>query len=198
MAKPVAQCDPKFQLTGYLDEQRQSVSPNQAAQPSLARRTFLQTAAVGAAAASTAISRPLHAADVPGVHSGSDIIRVGLVGCGGRGSGAALDAMSTGPDVHIVAVGDLFEDSMTRSRKGLSAQKPEQFKVDDDHAFTGFDAYKKVIDSDIDVVLLASPPYYRPITSNTQSMPVSISLPRSDFIRSAWCTSCHGVKQNCR
>ena len=136
--------------------------PNQANQPSLARRTFLQTAAVGAAAAGTAMSRSLHAADVPGVHSGSDIIRVGLVGCGGRGSGAALDAMSTGPDVHIVAVGDLFEDSLTRSRKGLSAQKPEQFKVDDDHAFTGFDAYKQVIDSDIDVVLLASPPYYRP------------------------------------
>src|SRR5690606_16508470 len=72
------------------------------------------------------------------------------------------NAMNAGPDVRIVAVGDLFEDSIKVCRQSLSRQRPDQFMVDDDHAFVGFDAYKKVINSDVDVVLLASPPHYRP------------------------------------
>jgi len=126
------------------------------------RRAFLQTAATAIAATTIAVSKTA-AADVPKVHtSGDGSIRVGLVGCGGRGSGAAINAMDAGADIKIVAVGDLFQDSLDSCRKGLTEQRPDQFVIDDEHAFVGFDAYKKVIDSDIDVVLLASPPHYRP------------------------------------
>ncbi len=130
------------------------------------RRKFFQTAGTVAAAAlvaSHACGDEKSPGGLPNVHSGGDgAIRVGLVGCGGRGNGAAINAMDAGKDVRIVAVGDLFEESIDASRKSLTQQRPGQFLVDDDHAFVGFDAYKKVIDSDVDVVLLASPPFYRP------------------------------------
>jgi predicted dehydrogenase len=129
------------------------------------RRSFLQTslATTAAVAATTAVAKPAKAVDSKAVHGGgSSVIRVGLVGCGGRGNGAAINAMNAGKDVHIVAVGDLFEDSIKISRQSLSQRNPEQFVVDDEHSFVGFDCYKKVINSDIDVVLLASPPHYRP------------------------------------
>jgi myo-inositol 2-dehydrogenase / D-chiro-inositol 1-dehydrogenase len=129
------------------------------------RRGFLQAAATSTAGvvAATTLARHATAVDSKAVHqSGSDVIRVGLVGCGGRGSGAAINAMNAGKDIQIVAVGDLFEESVSLARKSLEKQRPEQFLVDDDHAFVGFDCYKQVIDSDIDVVLLASPPHYRP------------------------------------
>lgn len=129
------------------------------------RRTFLTTAAAASAglAAAGAVARPAAAVDSKAVHSGSgSVIRVGLVGCGGRGSGAAINAMNAGKDVHITAIGDLFQDPIDICRKGLLKQRPEQFQVDDEHVFVGFDAYKKVINSDVDVVLLASPPHYRP------------------------------------
>ncbi len=129
------------------------------------RRTFMQHAATATAgvAAATGLARNATAVDSKAVHqSGGDVIRVGLIGCGGRGNGAAINAMNAGPDVRIVAVGDLFEDSIKICRQSLSKQRPDQFMVDDDHAFVGFDAYKQVINSDIDVVLLASPPHYRP------------------------------------
>ncbi len=125
------------------------------------RRNFLKTATAVVAATST-VAAQTRAADIPKVHSGDGAIRVGLVGCGGRGNGAALNAIAAGQDIKVVAVGDLFEESITASRKSLSQQRPDQFVVDDEHAFVGFDAYKQVIDSDIDVVLLASPPHYRP------------------------------------
>jgi len=126
------------------------------------RRKFLQTAAALIAASSVVTRKSINANDVPKVHSGSGNIRVGLVGCGGRGNGAAINAMDAGPDIKIVALGDLFDESIQSCRKLVAQQRPDQFLVDDDHVFVGFDAFKKVIDSDIDVVLLASPPYYRP------------------------------------
>ncbi len=136
---------------------------NQSATPN--RRTFLHHAATTTAgiAAATTLARQATAVDSKAVHqSGQDVIRVGVVGCGGRGNGAAINAMNAGKDVRIVAAGDLFEDALTRSRESLSKQRPEQYLVDDEHAFVGFDAYKQVINSDIDVVLLTSPPHYRP------------------------------------
>lgn len=134
--------------------------------PSANRRSFLQTslATTAVAAAASVAAKPARAADqTSAVHSGgSDVIRVGVVGCGGRGNGAAINAMNASKDVRIVAIGDLFEDSTRICRQALSKQNPEQFVVDDEHTFVGFDCYQKVIDSGIDVVLLASPPHYRP------------------------------------
>ena len=97
------------------------------------------------------------------VHAASDSrIRVGLIGCGGRGSGAAVNAMQADPDVQVVALADLFAESMASCRSSLGKRFPEQFKVTDEMCFDGFDGYKKLLAADVDVVLLASPPHYRP------------------------------------
>jgi predicted dehydrogenase len=100
---------------------------------------------------------------------GTERIKVGLVGCGGRGTGAARDAMNASPLVDIVAMGDLFKDRVDEKRKVLSVigdekspQPNPQFKVTDDTCFVGFDAYQKVIDSKIDYVILTEPPGFRP------------------------------------
>ena len=75
------------------------------------RRRFLQNAA-GAVAVTSLATATTRGADIPRVHSGDGSIRVGLVGCGGRGNGAAINAMSAGQDIKIVALGDLFDDSI--------------------------------------------------------------------------------------
>jgi predicted dehydrogenase len=128
------------------------------------RRNFLKhtsAAAVGGAIASQLV-RPgmVHAA-------GDETLKIGLIGCGGRGSGAALNAMRADPNVKLTAMGDLFADQIDKSRRNIeSSAKGEEiadrYAVDDDHCFTGFDAYQKVIDSGVDVVLLCATPHFRP------------------------------------
>ncbi len=121
------------------------------------RREFLKTtASVGAAVAGgLVLQRSVHAA-------GSDTIKIGLVGCGGRGSGAAVNAMNAGKHIKLVAMADIFEDKMAAAVRNLKAVKPDQFAVDKDHQFVGFDAYQKVIDSDIDVAVIACASRYHP------------------------------------
>ena len=120
------------------------------------RRQFLQTSAATAVGAAVLGSAPaVHAA-------GSDVLKVGLVGCGGRGTGAASQAGNAGKDIKIVALADMFADQITRTRGILQKELGDRFAVTDNRCYTGFDAYKKLIDSDIDVVLLASPPGFRP------------------------------------
>ena len=87
--------------------------------------------------------------------AGSDIIRVGVVGCGNRGPAAAMDAMRADPGVRIVAMGDLLLDRVQEKRTALKLKYKDQMAVDDDHCFSGFDAYKHVIESS-DVVILAN------------------------------------------
>lgn len=129
---------------------------------STSRRQFLtsSTAAVvgGTLASKLAIPAPLHAA-------GDDSIRIGLVGCGGRGTGAARQALAADPAVRLVAMSDAFEDQLQRSLKTLKAQRDvsERVAVDEAHQFVGFDGYRGVIESDVDVVLLATPPHFRPL-----------------------------------
>ncbi|HEV2292611.1 MAG TPA: Gfo/Idh/MocA family oxidoreductase [Tepidisphaeraceae bacterium] len=91
----------------------------------------------------------------------SDVLKVGVIGCGGRGTGAARDCAKASPRTRIVAMGDLFKDRLDSSRNNLN-ELGEQFQVTDDRAFVGFDAYKQVIDSDVDYVLLCEPPGFRP------------------------------------
>ncbi len=87
---------------------------------------------------------------------GSDTIRVGVIGCGGRGSGAANDCVKSSPGVEIVALADAFEDRLKTLKK--------QFKVPDKRCFIGLDAYKKLMAlDDINLVILATPPGFRPI-----------------------------------
>ncbi|NLX54257.1 MAG: Gfo/Idh/MocA family oxidoreductase [Planctomycetaceae bacterium] len=121
------------------------------------RRTFLKTSLAAGAALTTTLSltRSAHAA-------GADGFRVGLIGCGGRGSGAAANAMNAGEDVKLVAMADLFEDRLAPARARLKELNPNQVQVDDDHLFHGFDAYKKVLESDVDVVLIAPASHFIP------------------------------------
>ncbi len=122
------------------------------------RRDFLKhstTLAAGATVVPLAIRRTAHAA-------GSDVLKVGLIGCGGRGSGAAVNAMNAGEDVRLVAMGDVFADKAQASRERLKKARPDQVAVDDDHVFDGFDAYQKVIGSDVDVVLIATSSRFHP------------------------------------
>lgn len=90
------------------------------------------------------------------------ILKVGLIGCGGRGTGAASQALHADPNVVLTAMGDVFEDRLEGSLAALKQIKPLQLKVDKAHKFVGFDAYQQVIDSGVDVVLLTTPPAFRP------------------------------------
>lgn len=125
------------------------------------RRDFLKTStglAIGAALAGTlAVPRAVHA-------GASESLRIGLIGCGGRGTGAARNALHASPNNIIVAVGDAFADFAQGSVDNLRRfeEVKDQVKVEPSHVFAGFDAYKQVIDSGVDVVLLAEPPHFRP------------------------------------
>jgi myo-inositol 2-dehydrogenase / D-chiro-inositol 1-dehydrogenase len=87
-------------------------------------------------------------------------LRAGLVGCGGRGTGAAINFLDAGPGLEIVALGDLFEDQLAKCRTSLKAAR--EVEVADENCFVGFDSYRNVLDQDLDVILLATPPYFRP------------------------------------
>ncbi|PWU09305.1 MAG: oxidoreductase [Verrucomicrobia bacterium] len=93
----------------------------------------------------------------------SEPLKVGLIGCGGRGSGAASQALSADPNVTLTAMGDAFEDQLQKSLQSLKTGYPDKVKVTPETSFVGLDAYQKVIASGVDVVLLATPPGFRPV-----------------------------------
>jgi predicted dehydrogenase len=94
---------------------------------------------------------------------GTDRIRVGLIGCGGRGTGAAMDCVNAADGVDIVAMGDLFEDRLNGSVNQLRQSLPaERMKVTSDTVFVGFDAFEHVLACNLDMVILATPPGFRP------------------------------------
>ena len=123
------------------------------------RRDFLRTstaAVVGGTLASTF-------SGLPGAYAaGSDEITVGVIGCGGRGTGAIDNVLNAAQGVRIVAVGDLFQDRLDASLKNLGTKHGEKAAVPADRQFVGWDAYEKVIASDINYVILATPPAFRP------------------------------------
>ncbi len=123
------------------------------------RRDFLKTSAA-AAFATSVVSR---LGGIPYVHAaGSDVIKVGLIGCGGRGTGAAAQAVSAAPSVKLVAMGDAFQDRLEESRAQLIKEYGGKIDVPQDRCFVGFDAYQKVIASDVNYIILATPPGFRP------------------------------------
>jgi len=87
-------------------------------------------------------------------------LKAGLIGCGGRGTGAAGNFLDAGPDLQIIALGDIFQDKLDQCRAQLKKEK--NIEIADEKCFIGFDAYEKVIDSGVDVVLLCTPPHFRP------------------------------------
>ncbi len=136
---------------------------------SLSRRYFLQqSAAATAVGALTSTLGQVFAA-------GSDTIRVGLIGCGARGTGAAMNCVTSSPGVEITALGDVFPDRvqacLARLKDNARAKEwdasrewrqADQIKVTPDKCFSGFDACQKVLASGVDLVILAGPPHFRP------------------------------------
>jgi predicted dehydrogenase len=88
------------------------------------------------------------------------VLKAGLIGCGGRGTGAAINFLDAGPNLEIAALGDVFKDKLDQCREQLKKQK--NVEVPDEKCFVGFDSFEKVIDSGVDIVLLCTPPHFRP------------------------------------
>ena len=125
--------------------------------PKLPRRQFLKATGIGAAAIPFAgLVTPAAGMPMNGP------LRVGLVGCGGRGTGAAMQALSADKDVVLVAMGDLFADRLASSHNGLAENFGDRVQVEESRRFVGFDAYQKVI-AEVDVILFATPPAFRPM-----------------------------------
>ncbi len=116
------------------------------------RRQMLKTSATTGAFAATAtfFARTAYS-------GGSDLLRVGLIGCGGRGRGAAVNAYNADEGVHITALGDMFPERISISSNVLRREMGTRFTANEDTSFTGIDAYKRVLESGIDVILL--PPF---------------------------------------
>lgn len=123
------------------------------------RRDFLRTSTAVVVGGTLASSF----SGVPGAYAaGSDEIRVGVIGCGGRGSGAISNVLEAAEGVRLVAMGDLFRDRLDSSLKNL-AKHGEKAAVPADHQFVGWDAYERVLASDVNYVILATPPAFRPM-----------------------------------
>jgi predicted dehydrogenase len=125
------------------------------------RRDFLKASTAAVAATTLAAAPFAHAA-------GNDVLRVGLIGCGsergGRGRGAAENCVNAAPNVKLIAMADLFPDHLDYTRKYLQKLGKDKIDVTDDRCFTGFDAYQKLCAlREVDVVLLAAPPGFRPL-----------------------------------
>jgi predicted dehydrogenase len=121
------------------------------------RRQFLKTSATAASAAalgSLELSRSAYAA-------GSDVLRVGMIGCGGRNSGAAVEALTADKGARLVAMCDILIERVKARRADIKAAKGDQVQVDDAHCLAGFDSYKQVIESS-DVVLIANAAKFHP------------------------------------
>ncbi|MES2736178.1 MAG: Gfo/Idh/MocA family oxidoreductase [Verrucomicrobiota bacterium] len=123
----------------------------------LTRRQFAQTTGAAAILTTASTLRAQQKAD------SSETLRIGLVGCGGRGTGAASQALGADYNAKIVAMADVDEKQIEGSISSLSQKYPDRVDVKPDKKFIGLDAYQKLIDSGVDVVLLASPPGFRPL-----------------------------------
>jgi len=125
------------------------------------RRGFLRAATCAAGASALA------GVAIPAVHAAeTNVIKIALVGCGGRGTGAADNALSTtGGPIQLVALADVFQDRVEASRKRLAAMHGAKLDLPPERCFDGFDGYRKAIDAVAPggVVLLATPPAFRPI-----------------------------------
>ncbi|MBP1674684.1 MAG: oxidoreductase [Bacteroidetes bacterium] len=138
----------------------------------ISRRSFLGTAAVGAAGVvapviitSCSSSKPKPFVPVDNgtwLDAAPDgpVLKAGVVGCGGRGRGAAINFLNAGPNLQITALGDTFKDRVDEARAAIMKQKNQE--VPEDKCFVGFDAFQKVIESGVDIVILATPPFFRP------------------------------------
>ena len=124
------------------------------------RRQFLKTSAV----ASAALAMPAILSRNAGAAENGETLRIGLIGCGGRGTGAASQALQADPNTVLVALADAFPEPVAKSLDSLQKQAAiaDRVKVPPEKQFVGLDAYQKLIDSGVDVVLQGAPPGFRP------------------------------------
>jgi predicted dehydrogenase len=129
----------------------------------LSRRTFVKTAAAVGAAGFAGHGLVASARGAGSAAGRASEIRIGLIGCGGRGTGAAMNAVEASPDTRIVALADVFSDRLAGSRSQL-AGRSDRAGVPEARCFSGFDAYEKLLAlPDVDLVILATPPHFRPM-----------------------------------
>lgn len=151
------------------------------------RRTFLKTSSLlvagGAVAGQLNIARGAHA-------YGSDTIKIGLIGCGGRGTGAAAQAMNTEGPVKLVAMGDVFADRVQAAYRGLKSQHGDKVDVPKERMFDGLDNYAKVLETDCDLVILATPPGFRP-----QHFEAAVKAGKHVFMEKPVATDAPGVRR---
>ncbi len=135
-------------------------TPSHAHASCVTRRGFIKTTAVVA----TGLSAGLMATGDFAYAAGSDAIRLGLVGCGGRGKGAVRDAVRAAPGVEFVAMGDLFEDQIRQAQQDLKGVIGDAYRVAEGRVYLGWDAYRQVIEDDrVNYVLLCAPGVFRPL-----------------------------------
>jgi len=137
--------------------------------PGIDRRNFITKTAlgtIGAAGILTSCSGPSDKKtekalpEMPDQAPDGKLLKAGLIGCGGRGTGAAINFLDAGPNLQITALGDVLQDRIDSCRNKL--KKERNVEIADENCFLGFDSYQKVIDSGVDVVLLVTPPHFRP------------------------------------
>ncbi|HTG43964.1 MAG TPA: Gfo/Idh/MocA family oxidoreductase [Verrucomicrobiae bacterium] len=133
---------------------------NQNSETPDSRRAFLKKSSLAVAAG---VAAPYLAFPQKSFSQSNATLKVGLIGCGGRGTGAASQALSADKNVVLTALGDVFESQLDVAQKALSKDFADKVKVEPSNRFLGLDAYQKVIDSGVDVVLLATPPGFRPL-----------------------------------
>ena len=119
----------------------------------------------------------------------SDTLKVGLIGCGGRGTGAASQALKADEHVILTAMADVFGDKLQSSLESLRKELPDKVKVEPDHCFVGLDAFQKVLDSGVDVVVLATPPGFRP-----QHLKAAVAAGKHIFCEKPVATDAPGVR----
>ncbi len=116
------------------------------------------------------------------------VLKAGVIGCGGRGTGAAIDFLNAGPSLQIVALGDVLKDRVDSCRERLKKQKNQD--IPDDKCFVGFDAYQKVIDSGVDIIITATPPFFRP-----QYFEAAVQAGKHVFMEKPVCVDPVGARQ---
>ena len=130
----------------------------ESSQSASSRRAFLSSSVAAGAATigGLSLARSAHA-------SSDNTIRLALIGCGGRGTGAATQALKACPRARLVAMADAFDDRLTASRDQIAKRYPDRVDVSAERQFVGMDAYQQAIDAGVDLVLLTTPPGFRPL-----------------------------------
>jgi myo-inositol 2-dehydrogenase/D-chiro-inositol 1-dehydrogenase len=148
------------------------------------RRDFLKTSAL---LTGGALLSPFA---MPGAYAaGSDEIKIAVIGCGGRGTGAVFQALATGHNIKLVAMADAFRDRLDSSYTPIAQRHPEKVDVPEEHKFVGFDGYKKAI-ALADVVLLTAPPGFRP-----DHFEEAVKQGKHVFLEKPVATDAHGIRR---